>query len=157
MSRNLFVQLYSCEPLSFSQKTWLSLYSTIQAMVGRKICKIGYSKYIRNNGLFNGSLTQLPPWTSELNREYNMRLYKVTLVENPRDFQLQNNWINGLTVLKKLILMKFSLNASVLLPCFLIVPESVGRHSTLSISYLILKYFSTFFFSWADSRLDHFV
>jgi hypothetical protein len=136
VSRNLYVHLHPVNPFHVLKKTWPSLYSNIQAMAGRKICKIGYSKYIRNNGLFNGSLTQLLPWTSELKREYNMRLYTVTLVENTRNFQLQNNWINALTVLKKLILMQFSLNASVSLPCFLIVPESVGRHSALSISFI---------------------
>ncbi len=124
-------------------------------MVGRKICKIGYGKYIRNNGSFNGSLTQLPPWTFELSRDYNMQLSEVTMVKNPFDIPLKKDQINALTVNDKLILMQFSLNASVLLPC-LIVPESVGRHSTLSISCFILKYFFNIFSSWADSRSDHF-
>jgi hypothetical protein len=48
------------------------------------------------------------------------------MVKNPLDIPLKKDQINALTVHDKLILMQFSLNASVLLPCFLIVPESVG-------------------------------
>jgi hypothetical protein len=35
MSQNLFVHLYSCEPLAFSQKTWQSLYSFSIVHCGR--------------------------------------------------------------------------------------------------------------------------
>jgi hypothetical protein len=52
-----------------------------------------------------------------------MQLSEVTMVKNPLDIPLKKDQINTLTV-HILILMQFSLNASVLLPC-LIVPESV--------------------------------